>query len=489
MTEKVSVETSTKAITESISTKTSTKVMTESVSTKRSTTTAVPTTSTTSRAKSATATKTPEATITTDAEAAITTDAAAATTHSTTAAASSATTSIAPSKVLSEVEAQPTSATVTSSHKGLSGGAIGGIVGGVVSLVLILCLVAFLLRRLRKKRGKKVRRFTLLRWRHPTLDDAQSAEEGTASTAHLQPQTTAVNPALTVPTIVTGPLNTQPTGITGEKSPAISPLQRQQADSPRSIPSASASAIIPSPLTPYSAISPKTTRNSMLKLNFRPPSGIHPALRPGDPEHAYNPLSYWPSFCTPNTSRRNSPTTSPLRHSPATHELFDTGFRLGRLELPSTCSRELINVPFRDRQRQRQKSQLHRGAPLPLSITTPDGAVLSSNFNGLAVDPNSGLMACDEEAEVTAGETEMAPVPVPEARLQMKPACKKRRQKKKLLPLLPPLPLPPSPSHPPLTASSLGSIPASPTPSYRSEFRRGSREVAEKVREKFRRKA
>ncbi|KAL4906324.1 hypothetical protein BDW74DRAFT_151725 [Aspergillus multicolor] len=240
----------------------------------------------------------------------------------------------------------------------------------------------------------------------------------------------------------------------------------------------------------------------MLKLNLRPPSGIHPALRPGEQEHAYVPTSYWPSFCTPQGSRRSSAAaTSPLRHSSATHELFDTGFRLGRFELPSTCSRELINIPFRERQRQRQKSQLHRVAPLPLSITTPDGAVLSANFNGLAVDLNAGSAVYDEETE---GETETAcemgletvdekdteTETEPEPRLQKKPTiCKKRRHRKNLLPLLPPLPLPPSPSHPPLTASSLGSMPASPTPSYRFEFKRGSREVAEKVKEKFRRKS
>ncbi|KAL4992098.1 hypothetical protein BDW68DRAFT_184452 [Aspergillus falconensis] len=321
------------------------------------------------------------------------------------AATSTATTSATstPTSALSELVAQPTSASnvVSSSHR-LGSAKIGSIVGGVVSLVLILCLIAYFVRRSRKKRRKRVRRrFTLLRWRHPRLEDSQmSVEEGTAtgtpSTVHLHAQANGQPSSVSVHGIVTGACTGFPNGhtqlqtIPEEQSPGISPLQKRETDLPRSIPSASTSS--PSPIT-----SPKTDVN--LKSGFipmpPPPAAIHPALRPGQGEHAYHPTAYWPSFCTPGTSRRSSANTTNTqshpnpRHLSTTPELFDTGFYLGRLELPATCFRELINIPFAERQRQRQKSQLHRGTTLPLSITTPDGAVLSPNFNAAAIEPAS----------------------------------------------------------------------------------------------------
>ncbi|KAL5001175.1 hypothetical protein BDV10DRAFT_160785 [Aspergillus recurvatus] len=409
-----------------------------------------------------------------------------------------------PTSALSELDAQPTSAShvVSSSHR-LSE-KVGGIVGGAVSLVLILCLIAYFIRRSRKKRERRVRRrFTLLRWRHPRLEDTQmSVEEGTTtgkpSTVHLQAQAEGQPSSVSVHGMVTGTgggqtrLQTIPDG----QPPGISPLQKRETDLPRSIPSASTSS--PSPIeTPQSAISPKTTLN--LKSGFTPtpppPAAIHPALRPGQGEHAYHPTAYWPSFCTPETSRRGSTNTTsrqPQSHPrplSTTPELFDTGFYLGRLELPTTCSRELINIPFAERQRQRQKSQLHHGTTQALTIMTPDGAVLSSNFNGLPVNVDADSHAMSFRAY---GQESDPAEPRLEKRASKKQKQKQRQKHKhKLLPLnqLLPLPLPPSPSHPPLSSCSLSSGPLpSPTPSHRSELARGSREVREKVMERIRRK-
>ncbi|KAL6235608.1 hypothetical protein BDW75DRAFT_240063 [Aspergillus navahoensis] len=322
-----------------------------------------------------------------------------------------------PTGALSELDAQPTSASIVvlSSHP-LSSAKIGGIIGGVVSLILILCLIAYFMRRLRKKHERKVkRRFTLLRWRHPRLEVTQmSVEEGAATgtlnTVRLHAQAKGQPSSVSVHGVVTGPdtglpiEQTQLQTIPEEQSPGILPLQKRETDSPRSIPSPST--------TPQFSMGSGTTLNlkSGLAPTPPPPAAIHPTLRTGQGEHAYRPTAYWPSFCTAETSRRSSANTNNTQSQPnpwypsTTPELFDTGFYLGRLELPATCSRELINIPFTERQRQRQKSQLHRGAALPLSITTPDGAVLSPNFNGLPVDADAdshamSFMAYSQESD------------------------------------------------------------------------------------------
>ncbi|KAL4978260.1 hypothetical protein BDW66DRAFT_130638 [Aspergillus desertorum] len=381
-----------------------------SSSTKRSTSPESPSmtrVATTTRIAS-TATKTPIA------EAATTTEIVSSTRRDSTtdAATSSPTTSTTctPTSALSELDAQSISASgVTSSNRHLSSAKIGGIVGGVVSLVLILCLIAHFMHSRKKRRRRVRRRFTLLRWRHPRLEDIQmnveeGAATGTPSTVHLHAQAKGQPSSVSVHGIVTGTgtgfptTQTQLQTILEEQSLGISPLRKRETDSLRSTPSASTSS--PSSITiSQSAISPKTNQN--LKSAFTPkpppPGAVHPALRSGQGENNYRSTAYLPSFCTPKTSRRSSANTaththaqayarSRPRHPSMTPELFDTGFYLGRLELPTTCSRELINIPFAERQRQRQKSQLHRGTTLPLSITTPDGAILWPNFNGLPVD-------------------------------------------------------------------------------------------------------
>ncbi|KAL4775111.1 hypothetical protein BDW60DRAFT_204381 [Aspergillus nidulans var. acristatus] len=402
---------------------------------------------------------------------------------------------ITPTITLSELGAQPTPASnlVSSSHR-LSSTMIGAIVGGVISLVLILCLIAYFIHRTRKKRGRKVRRqFTLLRWRHHCLEDKQMSleqETGTATpgTMDLHAQAKGQPPLVRFHDIVigsgsrTGFMNRQkqPQTIPGEQSPVVSLLQKRETDSPGSIPSALTSS--PSPLAALQpAISPKTSLN--LQSAFTPtpplPAAIHPALHPGQGEHGYHPTAYWPSSCTPEMSRCNNANIITdtayahadaheqphSRHFSTTPELFDTGFYLGRVELPTTCSRELINIPFAERQRQRQKSQLHRGTAHPLSITTPDGAVLSPNFNGLPVDIGAFSHALSSPYSQEPGPVE----PRPEKRAsEEQKEIQKQKHKHKLLPLnlLPPLPLPPSPSRPPLTSSTLSSgLLSSPTPS------------------------
>ncbi|KAL4739650.1 hypothetical protein BDV11DRAFT_215074 [Aspergillus similis] len=343
-----------------------------------------------------------------------------------------------PTSTLSKLDAQPTPASdfVSSSHR-LSSAKIGAIVGGVISLVLILCLIAYFIRRTRKKRGRRVkRRFTLLRWRHHRLEDKQMSVEqvtgtSTSGTVDLHAQVKGQPSSVRIHDIVTGTgsrtgfwnRQKQPQTIPGEQSPGISLLQKRVTDSPRSIPSALTPS--PSPLTTLQpAISPKTSLN--LESAFTPtpplPAAIHPA-HPGQDEDAFHPTAYWPSSCTADISRRSKTNIiintaydhadtheqPHSRHPSTTPELFDTGFYLGRVELPTTCSRELINIPFAERQRQRQKSQLHRGTTHQLSITTPDGVVLSPNFNGLPVDV--GIWLCraetrEEGIEGAKGNTE-----------------------------------------------------------------------------------
>ncbi|KAL4765630.1 uncharacterized protein BDW70DRAFT_168841 [Aspergillus foveolatus] len=298
---------------------------------------------------------------------------------------------------LSELDAQPTPASnlVSSSHR-LSSTRIGAIVGGVISLVLILCLIAYFIRRTRKKRGRRI-----------SLE--QETGTITPGTMDFHAQAKGQPPLVRIHDIVTGSgsrtgfmnRQKQPQTIPGEQSPVVSLLQKRETDSPGSIPSALTSS--PSPLAALQpAISPKTSLN--LQSAFTPtpplPAAIHQSLHPSQGEHGYHPTAYWPSSCNPEMNRCSNANIiantadahtdaheQPYSRRPSTTpELFDTGFYLGRVELPITCSRELINIPFAERQRQRQKSQLHRGTTHPLSITTPDGAVLSPNFNGLPVD-------------------------------------------------------------------------------------------------------
>ncbi|KAL4813944.1 hypothetical protein BDW67DRAFT_187207 [Aspergillus spinulosporus] len=360
------------------------------------------------------------------------------------AATSSVTTSTnTPTSTLSELDAQPTlSSNLVSSSHSLSSGKIGAIVGGVISLVLIFCLIASFIRRTRKKRGRRVRRqFTLLRWRHHCLEDKQmnlEQETGTSapSTMDIHAQAKGQPPLVRIHDIITGTgsrtgvlsRQKQPQTIPEEQSPGVPLLQKRETDSPGSIPSALTSS--PSPVTTLQpAISPRTSLNFESAFTPTPPlpAAIHPANHPGQGEHvSYHPTAYWQSFSTPEISRRsNANITTNTASAPAdayeqlhsrdpstTPELFDTGFYLGRVELPTTCSRELINIPLAERQRQRLKSQLHRGTTHPLSITTPDGVVLSPNFNGLPVDVE-GIEGAegDTEAETQAqaAAAELAP--------------------------------------------------------------------------------
>ncbi|CBF83755.1 predicted protein [Aspergillus nidulans FGSC A4] len=343
---------------------------------------------------------------------------------------------ITPTSTLSKLDAHPTPASnlVSSSHR-LRSTMIGAIVGGVISLVLILCVIAYFIRRTRKQRGRVGRQFTLLRWRHRCLEEKQMDLEETGTTTgtiDFHAQAKGQPPLVRTQDVVIGSgsctgfmsRQKQPQTILGEQSPVVSLIQKRETDLPDSIPSALTSS--PSPLAALEpAMSPKTSFK--LQFAFTPtpllPAAIHPALHSGQGEHAYQPTAYWPSSCTPEMSRcsnTNIITNNDDAHADAheqphsrrpstTPELFDTGFYLGRVELPTTCSRELINIPFAERQRQRQKSQLHRGTTHLLSITTPDGAVLSPNFNGLPVD--TGTWPCraetrEEGIEGAEGNTE-----------------------------------------------------------------------------------
>ncbi|KAL4918857.1 hypothetical protein BDW62DRAFT_180542 [Aspergillus aurantiobrunneus] len=337
-------------------------------------------------------------------------------TPTSTASITTAQTTATPTSMPETTGTQPTTAsTVAASNQNhINTPMIGGIVGGVIGFLLIICLAAFLVYHSKRKRG---RRFTLLHWRCPRLEHAQTSQEegNAASTAEVQDQG---QPAVAVGSIATSPPNDQSQRILEENPPDISPLQGHQTNSP---PSASS----PSPI-----ISPKFEKtshhNNDLKsgLIARPPDALHPAFR----EHkhhlttAYSPPN--PTI-TEEINSSSSTTTTP--------ELSDTGFYRGRLELPASSSRELINVPFSERERHKQQKQLYRAAGLPSPIITPDGAILSANFNGLPVDPDSHATSFMDYDSASRE--------------------------------------------------------AKSPPAYRSEWRRGSREVKEMVKERFRRKS
>ncbi|OJJ00184.1 hypothetical protein ASPVEDRAFT_81764 [Aspergillus versicolor CBS 583.65] len=188
---------------------------------------------------------------------------------------------------------------------------------------------------------------------------------------------------MAVRNIVTGPPNNQSQSTPIEQSPDISPLQSNQSHSPQTIASVS---------SPSTVINPRRTRNSCSKsaIIAPPPDAVHPAFRETQPPPT---APYLPPTSIPETTTISTTKT----HRDSTPELFDTGFYLGRLELPASSSRELINIPFNERQRQRQRQdeqkQIYRAAGLPSPIITLDGAILSANFNRFPVDPDSHAMS------------------------------------------------------------------------------------------------
>ncbi|KAL4969498.1 uncharacterized protein BDV14DRAFT_84456 [Aspergillus stella-maris] len=350
-------------------------------------------------------------------------------------------------------ETQPTSAAnaATSSKSQVNAGMIGGVVAGVIVLLLILCLVFFFIRWSRRKRWK---RFTLVRWQCPRTGHAQANIEAgetgsTSSTQALvqpQPAPTAVNNIVTRPATAPNPrLRTIPE----EQSPGTSPLQGSQTNSPHTVPSA---------VSPRKMIYPSPRRNSCSKAAlFKPPDDIHPAFRQDNRR---------PSSLAAETDEILPAPVPIIRRVSSTPELSDTGFRLGRIELPETgSSRELINIPLAQRQQYNAQRQLYRNAELPSPIITPDGAVLSANFNSLPVDPDSHAMSFMDYGPESAGGR---------ARGLRLSIISKRKSKAVS-----------SPS--PLSGQLSG--PLSPPPPYRAEWRMGSKEVKEKMKEAFRRKS
>ncbi|OJJ60859.1 hypothetical protein ASPSYDRAFT_87432 [Aspergillus sydowii CBS 593.65] len=390
---------------------------------------------TTVTATASTSTKTTRRTTTTEAATTTTTTDSSTTKTKPTLTSSddtSQTTTTSATSMSETPNSKPTSigTTSSSSQSHTNSSMIGGIVGGIIGLLLILCIVAFLVFVSRKKRGK---RFTLLHWRCPRTEYTErSIEDGNApSTQAAQVQAQNQQTSTAVRNIVTGPPNNQPQSIPEEQSPDISPLQSDQNNSPRTIASVS---------SPSTVINPRRTRNSCSKsaIIAPPPDAIHPAFR----ETAHPPTApYLPPTSIPETTTISTTNA----HPDTTPELFDTGFYLGRLELPASSSRELINIPFNERQRQRQRQdeqkQIYRAAGLPSPIITPGGAILSANFNSVPVDPDSHAMSFMDYDSAS----------------ELKP------------PTLAP--------------------PGSPPPVYRSDRRRGSFQVKERMMVKFRRRS
>ncbi|KAL4939035.1 hypothetical protein BDV06DRAFT_43549 [Aspergillus oleicola] len=344
-------------------------------------------------------------------------------------------------------ETQPTSAAnaATSSKSQVSAGMIGGVVAGVIALLLIICLVFFLMRRSRRKRGK---RFTLVRWHCPRTGYAQANVEGqAASTTETQPLVQPQPPSTAVSNIITRPAtapNPPLRTILEEQSSGISPLQGSQTDSPRTVPSA---------VSPQTVIYHSPRRDSCSKAALpRPPNDIHPAFRQDS--------CRLPALASETDDILPAPIPI-IRRASSTPELSDTGFRVGRIELPETGScRELINIPLAQRQK-----QLYRNAGLPCPIITPDGAILSANFYSLPVDLDSHAMSFMEYGPESADGRGKR------MRLSM---LSKRKSKT-------------ASASSPFSGPLSGSL--SPPPSYRAEWSRGSREMKEKVKERFRKKS
>jgi hypothetical protein len=89
----------------------------------------------------------------------------------------------------------------------------------------------------------------------------------------------------------------------------------------------------------------------------------------------------------------NNVSASSQTPSETTPELFGTGFHRGRAELSSNPSRELINVPYDDRWRNRKRVSLCHSAGLPTPVVTPEGAVLTANFDTVPVEPDSHALS------------------------------------------------------------------------------------------------
>lgn len=309
---------------------------------------------------------------------------------------------------------------------------IGGIIGSVAGLLLVLCLLAYLLFRLSKKRGK--RGFTLLHWRHPRMERPQAVNgRGSETTEDQAPDQTA---SLAVENPISAPSRPQ------ERFSSISPLQGQT-NSPQTIPSASSSSPNISPQTINPGFTPS---DSQAKLVPVVSEATHPALRHNHPRP--NPITIPKRTTTKKTSHPRTRIPSSPR------ELFDTGFRLGRLELPAFSTRELINIPFSERQRPKQQKHLRQTTRMHLPIVTRDGALLSSNFRTLPASPDCHAISFADHGPASPS-AENGSNPRPSSRAS-------------------------SSSPPPLSP---------PPPSYRSSWRRGSSDVKEKVREKFRRKS
>ncbi|KAL2829689.1 hypothetical protein BDW59DRAFT_158867 [Aspergillus cavernicola] len=294
---------------------------------------------------------------------------------------SSATT---PTSATSSETPESTSATTDDpnpSHRQSNAGMIGGIVGGVVAM-LIIGLIVYLVYRKKKRRGK---RFTLVRWRYgPRMDDGQVTTAGNEPTSTAQPEPQPQSSSTIASSTVTGPPNIQLPIIPEGQSLALSPYlvssPDSQTDSRRTIPSASSA----SPNTLFSSSSKSTpnTNYPTLAIPLHPES-IHPALRQ---QQTHLPTAH---STPPNPTPSSTSPSIPNPHE-STPELFDTGFYRGRLELPENSSRELINIPLTAKLKERQQKQL-AGSPGP--IITPDGAILTANFNNQPVHPGLHAMS------------------------------------------------------------------------------------------------
>ncbi|KAL3457870.1 hypothetical protein BJX64DRAFT_292722 [Aspergillus heterothallicus] len=257
---------------------------------------------------------------------------------------------------------------------------IGGIVGGVATLLIILGVIAYLLYHAKKKR----KRFTLLHWRPgPRTEDAtQALEAGNIASIiqiESQPSGTAIK------TITLSTKCDQSKTALQDPSPTESLKLSARIDSPEKLPPTTFPADTRAGKNSSSASIPTSTAGPSSKgANYpalsilRCPSGVHPAFRQ---RSATTPT---PDSATSLMNSFSGPCQIPHE---TTSELFDTGFYRGRAELSSNPSRELINIPYDDRLRERKRISLWRSSGPRSPVVTRDGAILTANFNQVPVEP------------------------------------------------------------------------------------------------------
>ncbi|KAF5857776.1 hypothetical protein ETB97_005268 [Aspergillus alliaceus] len=296
--------------------------------------------------------------------------------HGTTAASTTSTDTSAADNVGSEAE-------------GSKGTPIGPIVGGVIGAIVFLIVLIMVLIFAYRRRKKRVRRFTLLRWHTPLTDDDK---EGPFEIDTRPPQNDRMTTEQEIHSMPSRLLNfSNLYGVRQMTFSLSAPLKKEKAE-------------VSSLLTPTDYSTNGTTPTS--------PTSTAAEL---NAYHLYPPSPYAPFSCS-NASTSELSDTGVHRPraelaSPPTRELINVPqqqrpssnqsiLSLGRsnpgcVELAAQPCRELINVPPRQRQQPltlpaSPQGQLDSTCTSPPPVITADGVVLTANFDASLPESSSG---------------------------------------------------------------------------------------------------